>query len=339
MVELSQLSVHVVGNKNRYEHLVKSKLPLELNDEMREVMLDFFQKAFKGDEYFNFYHSSDLTLNECFTYVSEIFENPENLHEQSINLASWLFDNSTHPQIKAGELFTAYFKNVNYKGEVVDAIGLFKTENKDVFLKVQHEDHFFDVELDRGININKLDKGCLIYNVQKENGFEMLITDKTNGTEAAYWADEFLQVMQVQNAFYNTEKTMAVFKNYVEERLPEDFEVSRIDQADMLNRTMEFFSSQEKFVADEFTEKVLQQPELIESFNNYKSDYEYESQQMLSDDFGIEEKAVKKQKKHFKSVIKLDKNFHIYIHGDRSKIENGEDSKGKFYKVYYGEEN
>lgn len=338
MVELSKLSVHVVGNKNKFEHLIKSKAPVELSDEVKDVMLNFFQKGFGGDEYFRFYHSSDLNLNEVYTYVSDIFEDPQNLHEQSQNIAQFLYDNSVHPKIKGGEFFTAYFENINYKGEVVNAVGLFKTENKELFLKVKHEDHFFDLETDKGININKLDKGCLIYNVEKENGFVVAVTDKTNATEAHYWTDEFLQVRQIENEFFNTERTMAVFRNYVEERLPEEFEITRIDQADMLNRTMDFFSNQEKFVADDFSQMVLKQPALIDSFNNYKSEYEYDMQEMLSDEFGIEEKAVKKQKRYYKSVIKLDRNFHIYVHGDRSKIEHGEDSKGKFYKVYFDEE-
>ena len=35
-------------------------------------------------------------------------------------------------------------------------------------------------------------------------------------------------------------------------------------------------------------------------------------------------------------VVRL--NFHIYVHGNRSLLEQGEDEKGKFYKVYYEEE-
>lgn len=38
-----------------------------------------------------------------------------------------------------------------------------------------------------------------------------------------------------------------------------------------------------------------------------------------------------------KEVVKLDKNFHIYIHGDRSKIQEGMDDKGKYVKLYYKE--
>ena len=33
-----------------------------------------------------------------------------------------------------------------------------------------------------------------------------------------------------------------------------------------------------------------------------------------------------------------DCNFHIYVHGNRNLLEQGEDEKGKFYKVYYQEE-
>jgi hypothetical protein len=41
------------------------------------------------------------------------------------------------------------------------------------------------------------------------------------------------------------------------------------------------------------------------------------------DGFSISAEAVKKQSRVFKSVLKLDKNFHIYIHGDKELIERG----------------
>ena len=43
------------------------------------------------------------------------------------------------------------------------------------------------------------------------------------------------------------------------------------------------------------------------------------------DTFYISDAAVKKQSRSFKSVIKLDKNFHIYVH-----VEQGEDEKGRY---------
>ena len=68
--------------------------------------------------------------------------------------------------------------------------------------------------------------------------------------------------------------------------------------------------------------------------------YRENKQIELNNQFDISAKAVKKQARAFKSVLKLDKNFHIYIHGDRNMIEQGIDNDGrKFYKIYYQEEN
>ena len=58
----------------------------------------------------------------------------------------------------------------------------------------------------------------------------------------------------------------------------------------------------------------------------------------MPESYDISESAVKKQARAYKSVIKLDKNFHIYVHGNRELIEQGEDEKGKYYKVYFKEE-
>lgn len=60
---------------------------------------------------------------------------------------------------------------------------------------------------------------------------------------------------------------------------------------------------------------------------NFKTDYEQDMQINIAEEFPINETAVKKTQRHFKSIIKLDKNFHIYIHGDRQKLAQGEDEK------------
>jgi hypothetical protein len=82
----------------------------------------------------------------------------------------------------------------------------------------------------------------------------------------------------------------------------------------------------------------MQQPEVIDRFNSYKIEYQKENEVSIDDQFEISNNAVKKQARIFKSIIKLDKNFHIYIHGNRQMIEQGEDEKGKYYKMYFKEE-
>ena len=49
----------------------------------------------------------------------------------------------------------------------------------------------------------------------------------------------------------------------------------------------------------------------------------------------MELNELKKNIKRSKAVLKLDKNFHIYIHGNRDLITANEDDKGKYVKVYF----
>ena len=42
---------------------------------------------------------------------------------------------------------------------------------------------------------------------------------------------------------------------------------------------------------------------------------------IIEDEFDIHLSAVKKQQRVFKSILKLDKNFHVYIHGRKDLIE------------------
>jgi hypothetical protein len=121
--------------------------------------------------------------------------------------------------------------------------------------------------------------------------------------------------------------------------LPQQFDVSKADQIDLLNKSAKYLKENDNFNFKEFADEVMENPDLIRSFKKYKTAYEQNYEMDIADNFAISQNAVKKQARTLKSVIKLDKNFHIYIHGDRNLIEQGEDKKGKFYKVYYEEEN
>ncbi len=337
---IDSIALHLVGNKHNDELLHCSPKPLSASLEMQEILARYFLSSFKSSEYFNLYHESDLSLNEVYAYVSRIFDDPETLYEESVNLAKHLYECCQHPKIKAGEFYVVYFGACELDGEPLDAIGLFKSETKDTFLKVHSSDDGLEVESQNGVNINKLDKGALIFKKEREKGYVVAVVDNTNrGAEAQYWLDDFLHVSKRQDEYYNTQNLLSMAKSFVTEELPREFEVSRADQADLLNKSVQFFKEKDTFDMGEFASEVIAQPEVIESFNRYRDTYEQERGVEIVDDFSISDSAVKRQARVFKSVIKLDKNFSIYVHGDRSKIETGEDDKGKFYKVYYSEEN
>ncbi|MDR2084888.1 MAG: nucleoid-associated protein [Bacteroidales bacterium] len=336
---IDSLSIHKVGNKSNEEIIKLSNQKVKLDNEINKLLRVYFMFSFKSSEYFNFYHDINLNMNEVFSCVAAIFDNPDSLLEQSQNLAKHLYEQSTHPKIKGGEFYVVYFKDCIIEGETVDAIGLFKSENKDTFLKVYPAGDSFEIESQQGVNINKLDKGCLIFNTEKENGYVVAVVDNTNkGAEAQYWLDDFLHVRQRKDEYYNTQNVLSLYKNFVKDELPQQFEVSKADQIDLLNRSVKFFKENDNFDMEEFANEVIAQPEIIDTFNQYKVNYQKEYDTEMMDNFTISEQAVKKQARVFKSVIKLDKNFHIYIHGNRDLIEQGIDEKGKYYKVYYKEE-
>lgn len=339
-IVIKSITVHNVGNKLNQENIHFSKKLLAIDEEMNNMLIGHFLFPFKSNEYFNFYHDIDLNMNEVFVCVTKIFENRDSLQEQSVNLAKHLYEQSNHPKIKGGEFYTVYFKDCIIDGETVDAVGLFKSENKDTFLKVFPSGEGFEIESQQGVNINKLDKGCLVFDTERENGYIVAVVDNTNkGVEAQYWLDDFLHVRQRKDEYHNTQNILSLCKNFVKNELPQHFEVSRADQVDLLNKSVKFFKENDNFNMAEFANKVIGQPDVIKSFNQFKSSFQKDYDVEIADNFAISESAVKKQARSLKSVIKLDENFHIYIHGDRELIEQGEDKKGKFYKVYYQNEN
>lgn len=341
-VELARVIVHQVGNPARGGELKLSVNPLSLNDEIvRGLLTRYFLGPFNVEEQYQFTHLSDLALNEVYHYISSIFDEPKNFTLHSVQLAQFLYSKSTHAKVKDGELYVVHFKNVPFGADYTDAIGIFKSETKDTFLKVFPHGESWEVIAEDGININKLDKGCLVFKQNRENGYVVAVVDHTNKQQdAQYWVKDFLQVTPVANSYHYTDAALGMCKLFISNELPDKFEVNKSEQIDMLNRSMEYFKTKDDFKFTEFADEVLHHPELIDSFTHYKQNYEVAKQVAIEDEFSIHLAAVKKQQRVFKSVLKLDKNFHVYIHGRRDLIEKGYDEiSGKhYYKLYFEEE-
>lgn len=340
---LAELSIHRIGNKSEDEFYVLSEKSIAIRDiTLSNLLQQYFLSPYaKVNEVYRFIHpNGDLNLNEAYHFAAEIFGNGETFHENSKQLAKYLYDVSGHPKIKSGELYVAYFENVQIEGELHDAIGIFKSETKESYLKVFPEQDGFGLSYEQeAININKLDKGCLIFNTDKEEGFKVAVIDQRSA-EAVYWKDEFLKLKIRNDSFNQTAGVLGVYKNFVTEKLDEEFDISKADKIDLLNKSMKYFKEKESFDLEEFSNEVIGNAEGIESFKNYKKNFEEEFDQPIPDSFDISGAAVKKQARAYKSVLKLDKNFHIYIHGDKELIEKGfdDDKSMNYYKVFFREE-
>ena len=341
-VELHNVIVHQVGNPTRGETLQLSAAPLTLNDSLvRGMLTKYFLGNFNENERYHFTHISDLELNELYQYTGRIFEDKKSFVEVSVNIAQFLFSKSTHVKVKQGELYVAHFGEVPLDGEFVEAIGVFKSETKQPFLKVFPHGDNLEVSSEEGININKLDKGCLIYNRSRQDGYIVCVVDITNKqNDTRYWIDDFLQVTPISDAYHQTDNYLGFCKQFFTEEYPDKFEVAKSEQIELVERSMEYFKTNEQFDLQEFTKEVIVHEEVIDSFMAYKDNYEKAKEFETPENFDIHLAAVKKQAKAFKSILKLDKNFHVYIHGRMDLLEKGfDDMSGKYYyKLYFDEE-
>ncbi|WP_316822574.1 nucleoid-associated protein [Pedobacter gandavensis] len=333
---ISKLIIHNVGNKANDEgtHFADSMTDfVNIEEEVGQLIAN----NFKFDELFNFHFVPTLDLNPVYQFVKTIFKENSSFIDQSRNCARYLYDKSSHPKIKGGEFCMVYIRNCQVNEVTADALAFIKSENKETILKVTPSGNGFDMHTEKGININKLDKGCLIFNIDPEKGFVAAIVDQTNrSAEAQYWREEFFNLKVINNEFHQTNEFLSITKKFVTSQLPEDFEVTKTEQIGFLNRSVDYFKTHETFDKQGFEQEVFADGNVIESFRKFDNSYRVDNELELADSFEISDRAVKKQAKVFKNVLKLDRNFDIYIKGNRKLIEQGIELDGrKFYKIYY----
>lgn len=112
MASISKLIVHLVENKAKDEETFFSSQLADVSEQVTEQHLSkFFFTSFKFDLSYQFVHDADINLNENYNCSSRIFSNENEFLHQSEYIAKHLYDVSTHPNIKKGELYVALIKN------------------------------------------------------------------------------------------------------------------------------------------------------------------------------------------------------------------------------------
>lgn len=339
---IEKMVVHRVGNKTNNEPLKISPCPFLIHGEIGSVLLKYFTSNFKSPQTYHLFSEAGVDKNLVYQCVKEIFNDENELYSQSVKLAQYLYEVSEHPNIKSGELYITRLSQCFIDGDVVDAVGIFKSENKETYLKVFPKGDGFDIESESGININKLDKGCIIFNKEQEEGYVAIVVDVSNKNgEAAYWTDGFLGLAARHDSFFNTEHAINLCRGFVTEYLPSEYEMTKADQAELLSKTSDYMKEYKQFDVNKYANDVIGNNELQEKFEDYRFQYEKDFDMDFSDNFAISEQAFRKGQRGFRSILKLDKNFTVYIHGSHNRIEQGEDEDTglKYYKFLYDNEN
>ena len=221
-LSIQKLAVHRVGNQHREEKNFISESLFELNDEIEVALKHYFLKPLKkSEDYYRFQHTSDLNLNEIYNYTRNIFDDNSSFLKQSENILYHLYRQSNHPNIKTGEVYVAYFQDILIEDEVVDAVGVFKSERKNTFLKVSNEGSNLVIDQLEGISIEKLDKGCLILNTEKGDGFRVLTVDNNN-YDSLYWTHHFLNVDFVADENFHTKLYLEMCNEFSQDVVAEN---------------------------------------------------------------------------------------------------------------------
>lgn len=349
---VSSIAVHYVGNKKSGETVKLSNniLGFSPDNPVSEILKRYFFDSFKPDVQYRF----DVPLTEAsksqqttdnptiFKIVQDLFQNPHSLLDNSVALAELLFQHSDHPKIKGGELYVALLNDIKIGDETVNGIGIFKSEHKETYLKVFSDStDGYRISKDEGINIKKLDKGAIILNTDAAHGYLVAIVDiQSKEREARFWKDDFLRLIPREDDFYFTHNYLDVCKGFVSDVFTSENNAEKTEQIDLLTRSFDFFSKNETFEIENFENDVMGNEEVVEAFQQYRANYFEEKRIPPENNFQISSEAVKKQKRFFKPVIKLDRNFHVYVHGNNSLIERGYDkSKGmNYYQLFFDSE-
>src|SRR4051812_26884702 len=111
-INLSKVIVHRVGNKTADEGYKFSEKAIDLAHakDTASILSNFFLKPFENVPLYNFTHVTSLDLNEIYSIAEKIFSSPNNFIKQSKEIGRILYEYSTHPKIKDGELYIAYFR-------------------------------------------------------------------------------------------------------------------------------------------------------------------------------------------------------------------------------------
>lgn len=339
---ISELIIHFLDTAAENKKIYYSKSAVDFNDdEEKNAILKSCTEIYKEPVYFQFQNNSfSENQNIIWQNCQRVFDNEIQLYEASIHIAKLLFN-----KLQLKECHSSYFmfckiNDILIEDELINAIALVRFESREQFIRFENSEENYMLNLEFGYLLSKFDQACLILNQNHEQGYKILTQNKDLKSDAGkIWNEEFLQINPLGNDYTYTTDYIKITSGFLKnKKLVEDI-IDKTEEGSILNRSFDYFKNNRKFEEEDYKTEVLQDKKVINAFDSYKETWQEKSNKPLTSTFDVSEFALNKQSKVFRSVIKLDRNFHIYVHGDNSKIMKGVDDEGKkYYILYYNEE-
>lgn len=326
--QLAQYALHYVGDGTILTDEVHVRPPLEMEAALTQLAFGKIEL----EQQYEFFHETSLDHNEIYNYVQAIFADRRNFLVQSKAIATHLAASSNHPGIKDGELFIGLFDNCLWRNESKTVLSIVKIEEKELFLDVKQEAGKLAMNGIDGINVKRAYNSVIIVDMGADEKPAVFVKTKKKD-DVVYWQERFLKVKVSDESYYNTNQALIQCKKFI---LKEET-FSNPEKLQYLNKTLEFFRQEEQFAVEHYVEKVFEQVEDVQKDILVQTVKPYETV--------ISESAIAKVEKTYKRKIKLDDRVEIQVSVQDAEeishiIEVGydEETKRKFYKIYFEEE-
>lgn len=321
-------TIQVVGNKTRGEGLSAASVLADISDSS-DFLIKLIENSFTMDDLKCFSYIESVELNPVYQFVTKVFNDKDAFLKQSVNIATFLYDQSVHPNIRSGELYVLLLE-CEYKKGLVEAIAILKSERKDPFLATDNDGREISVRTIYGTGMKGLDKGCIVLNMDRERGYLLGTIDNTNnGGDAQYWTESFLHVTDCDDDYHQTEKLMDMCKGFVKLQ-------GELDGAIMAKKTADMFATGETIQMNALADMICHNDEQKKAFEEYRQSFEIDHGGFAVD-VNIVKKAALRKPVTKLTTLKLGTDFEVKVLNPEAKIEGGVDKKTghKYYTLYY----
>ena len=332
---LCHFMIHGIGNKCLEESLVLSSQEVKMNEMTTCKLLDNLLKKIPHEASWHYVHDIDLSYNEMFSFTQKVFENRDTFVSMSKNMAKHLFNQGVSKNVRSGIVYMAYLQGILVDDKEVDAIGVFKSEKTDTFLKVNYEGGIYSLSSVKGMGC--IDKGCLIMNAESENGYLISLFNSKKKSDVKYWNEDFLGSRLINDNNYKTNRVVELCGTFI----TTNEAIAKTDKANMIDRVLSAMTLGETSF-EEITNVVFDEEKIRQQFSEYCQKQANLDEDKLDCIFvpNIEKIGKELKKYRNKSKLMLDDDFEVLIKGGEENIVKGYDQdKGlSYYKLYFREE-
>ncbi|WP_151744580.1 nucleoid-associated protein [Acinetobacter calcoaceticus] len=314
--KINKVIIHQIGNKFREEGIILSNTLMPNEEKTNEIFLrNFFKPILSKNNIYNFFHESDINLNEIYNFSKKIIEDRDSFIKQSQNIAKCLHSVSTHPNILSGELIIILFKDIVINKKNIKALGIYKTELKENYFSIENKEDSIILNQTYGIP-TKIQKGALIL----EDGSIYAID--TINQKTKYWFNDFLKI----NLANTPKNNASIAKKIVKEIIKEvENPKSSIELAKEINYLIK--DNQQIKVQD--IEDISQKYVSSDTFNKIIEDINKKEETTLNNQAVLDCVYLSKITKKNQHKIKLAENLDLIVNNDLNSISDIEYIKQK----------